>query len=684
MIVFRPLALALTGTSDPLNVVPTVAVAAGASLAVSVLLLTLVRLAGANSAAAAARSGPQSHGCRVENGRLHPLSPAAGEYLDALADAADASPTEALVAACPDLARAFESLEAAGTCFRREVSFPGDLALEIAGRPSGSRALVTISELTTERRTLLDLKERLQRANRRTDEMIAALQDAPVAVWQTAGDGALSWCNTAFRQLAADTGLPEATLASRVADGCPADEAAAPARVELAAAGGTRSVDAVCNGLRSGGKVGCAADVTPLADAEAALARFVETLTVTFAHLPTGLAIFDSDRRLGMFNPALGDLLKLDPAWLARSPSLREFLEHLRENRQMPDQKDFISWRRRLTDLEEGARDGSYDEIWVLPSGRNLRVSGRPHPRGALAFLFEDISDAVRLEARRRADNALNRALMDRLPEAIGVFDASGRLAFFNAAFAAMWNLEAEVPETARNVVGMSGYWAAASDDPKLFARLRRFATSGAEREAWAAGLRLKDGRAVQCAVAPLPDSSTLTVFAMTGSGGAKAMGKARANREEPAVDDENAMDAGQFFDGLEDILLPGGVRLRTAGWHLTADAPPGRRALRRIAWNMILAAIELAPDASSISVSGEVSRGQTTLRVLPAGGKPGAKPGAGGGIALRVLRHFIAGQCGELSIDGTAARELVCRLPAPSAAGSHPDEQTAASAAGP
>ena len=48
--------------------------------------------------------------------------------------------------------------------------------------------------------------------------------------------------------------------------------------------------------------------------AETALRGFMQTLAKTFAHLPTGLAIFDQHRQLALFNPALAPLGK----WTAR------------------------------------------------------------------------------------------------------------------------------------------------------------------------------------------------------------------------------------------------------------------------------------------------------------------------------------------------------------------------------
>jgi hypothetical protein len=45
-----------------------------------------------------------------------------------------------------------------------------------------------------------------------------------------------------------------------------------------------------------------------------------------------------------------------------------------------------------------------------------LRVTGRPHPNGAIAFLFEDISQEVSLTRRFRTDLDLDRGILDDFP----------------------------------------------------------------------------------------------------------------------------------------------------------------------------------------------------------------------------------------------------------------------------
>ncbi|WP_297971535.1 PAS-domain containing protein, partial [uncultured Amaricoccus sp.] len=242
--------------------------------------------------------------------------------------------------------------------------------------------------------------------------------------WNRAPDGQVVWANAGYRERfdrpAGD--LPDHRIANafaQVVEEVPLTPRGPGSRRRVAVAGrdeGEPHWYELSETPGAGGEtLGFALDADDLVAAEASLRRFVETLTETFAHLPIGLAVFDKNRRLGLFNPALTDLVKIDAVWLAGRPSLRDFLERLRETRQMPEQKDFASWRRKLSELEEGARDGTYEENWQLPSGKIFRVTGRPHPQGALAFLFEDISSAIILERKYRSELELSQATLDRM-----------------------------------------------------------------------------------------------------------------------------------------------------------------------------------------------------------------------------------------------------------------------------
>jgi PAS domain-containing protein len=166
--------------------------------------------------------------------------------------------------------------------------------------------------------------------------------------------------------------------------------------------------------------------IDKLVTAETSLRDFVQTLSKTFATLPVGLAVFDRGRELVLFNPALISVTMLEAAFLTRRPTLRAFLDQLREARRMPEPRDYRSWREEIALLEQGAEQDRYHEIWTLPSGETLRVTGRPHPNRAIAFVFEDISQEVSLTRKFRTELDLDRCILDDIPAGMIVFDLDG------------------------------------------------------------------------------------------------------------------------------------------------------------------------------------------------------------------------------------------------------------------
>ena len=173
--------------------------------------------------------------------------------------------------------------------------------------------------------------------------------------------------------------------------------------------------------------------------AERSLREFVQTLTKTFADLPIGLAIFDRQRHLQLFNPALIDLTNLPTGFLTARPTLFDLLDKLRELRMVPEPKDFRSWRQRMSNLESSAATGHHVEEWSLPGGQTYRVTGRPHPDGAVAFLFEDITSEMSLTRKFRAELTLGHAILDNLGDAVAVFGPEGQVVMCNRAYRDLW-----------------------------------------------------------------------------------------------------------------------------------------------------------------------------------------------------------------------------------------------------
>lgn len=183
-----------------------------------------------------------------------------------------------------------------------------------------------------------------------------------------------------------------------------------------------------------------AVDISNLVYAEVAQRGFVQTLTKTFANLGTGLAIFDKHNRLVLFNPALIDLTQMSAEFLSSRPSLTAFFDWLRDNRIMPEPRDYGEWRIKLRELTKEATEGTFSELWSLPNGLSYRVLGHPQTDGAVAFLFEDVTAELSLTRNFVKELEINTALLNRLPQAVAIFSPTGDILTVNDAYKKLWN----------------------------------------------------------------------------------------------------------------------------------------------------------------------------------------------------------------------------------------------------
>jgi PAS domain-containing protein len=618
---------------------------------------------------------------------------------------------------CPGLQADLEALVLYGTGFRHHCPRGDGTAFEILGEPRGGAAYLSIRPASEEARALKDAEAALDRAGAELRFLRDVLDRAPVLAWSHGPDGQVAWANAAYRdRFDAPAGeLPDHRIANafgHVIEEVPLTARGADSRRRVSVPGRgdaePRWYEISQSPGPSGESLGFALDADDLVAAEASLRRFVETLTETFAHLPIGLAVFDKNRRLGLFNPALTDLVKIDAVWLAGRPSLRDFLERLRETRQMPEQKDFASFRRKLGELEEGARDGTYEENWQLPSGKIFRVTGRPHPQGALAFLFEDISTSIILERKYRSELELSQATLDRMSEAVAVFDASGMLVFVNTAFERLWGLDPMERLDGPGVADMTALWAERCVPSPAWARLSEFTTAAEARTSWTAPIATRDGTRLQMLVAPLPDASALVVFRdpATEAGDAAAEHPARDAALDdlaleqlivpveatvqrlmaaiPAAHSPEAFQAlGAATQALKDGLARAGELRALAGAPVAGDGPlpelaaalatrrltlatPADAAtwppeLRRPALVLGLAAAELAEAGSGVTLALEARDGRRRLTATVAAG---SRVGRGEGIALALARRVVEAAGGTLTLAveegrGTLAADL-------------------------
>ena len=343
-----------------------------------------------------------------------------------------------------------------------------------------------------------------------------ALAQAPMPIWRESEAGEVVWANAAYMLKAIATlpagkelGWPLPRLFDRLASQSTVRGQRAAVKIPDEQ---TAWYDLI--GTASGGeRLVFALPADAAVNAEGALRDFMQTLTKTFAQLPTGLAIFDRQRQLQLFNPALMDLTGLPADFLSMRPSLLSVLDALRDRKMIPEPKDYRSWRRQLVEMEKAAASGLYEETWNLPDGQTFKVVGRPHPNGALALMIEDITHEVSRSRRYRSDLELGQAVIDEMDEAVAVFSSSGQLVMSNLAYAQIWAHDPAGTLKPATVHTVAAHWRALSAPSALWSEAEEFISTVGNRVSWRSEARLLDGRLVSCRFAPLSGGATLAGF---------------------------------------------------------------------------------------------------------------------------------------------------------------------------
>ena len=342
----------------------------------------------------------------------------------------------------------------------------------------------------------------------------AILSRAPMLIWREDVQGVVVWANHAYLIRATEL-LPEGCDLTwplpRLFDP-PGENTGQPRRLQLKMPGGAEWFDLV-HVENGADRLFYATAANGAVQAETALREFMQTLTKTFADLPIGLAIFDRSRILQLFNPALADLTSLPPEFLISRPSLNAVLDAMRAKAMIPEPKDYRSWRRQIARLEEEAALGLFEETWSLPGGQTYRVIGRPHPNGALAFMFEDISHEMTRTRRYRADLELGQSVIDSVEEAVAVFSHGGQLVMSNLAYARLWGHDPAVMLSDAGIATLCAWWRDHSAPTLLWDDAMEFVTALGDRTPWEGDVRLLDGRLVFCRFRPLDGGSTLVTF---------------------------------------------------------------------------------------------------------------------------------------------------------------------------
>jgi signal transduction histidine kinase len=405
------------------------------------------------------------------------------------------------------LSGAIDGLSDRGASFSLPVADGHGRRLVARGRAVGSMAAVWMEEPQIAVEQGADYK--------------AILNALPIPVWLRDKGLALTWGNHAFLKGAGVTDL-ETARRDQVALDKSERELAQAARAANApqqskrfsvVGGQRRAINVTQIPLGDAGVIGAAIDVTDTAAAEARLQQHADAHADTLDKLQTAVAIFGRDQKLTFYNRAFVKLWSLPETFLDKHPSDGEILDRLRETRKLPEQRDYQAWKRtRLALYQDGARDKPSEEPWYLPNGQTIRVVTQPHPFGGLTFLYEDVTARLTLESDYNTLVKVQSATLDTLNEGVAVFGPDGRLKLHNAAFARIWEFEAEDLEGEPHLRTIAALSRDRFGDSHIWNQLIQAIVAGAGARDLG-DVERSDRSVLSLSTSPLPDGATLVTF---------------------------------------------------------------------------------------------------------------------------------------------------------------------------
>jgi signal transduction histidine kinase len=371
-------------------------------------------------------------------------------------------------------------------------------------------------------------------------------------------------------------------------------------------------------------------DVTERLNLERRYDALIRVQGETLDNLSEAVAVFASDGRMRLFNPAFARMWKLTPSVLNEHPHIERVIEWCRP--QHCDDSAWAALRGAITGM--GQREPIARQL-ERRDGSVVDCTTVPLPDGATLVTFEDVTDTVNVE----------RALRERA-EAL---EAADRL---KNDFVHHVSYELRSPLT--NIIG--------------FAQLLDDRSTGAlsEKQREYLGYITTSSAALLAIINDILDLATIDAGAMTLDLG--------------AVDVRRTMDAAA--EGIKDRLKENEIRLdiRTSSdiGVLTAD----ERRVRQVLYNLLSNAIGFSPPGGTVTLSAERVNDSVVFSVSDDG--PGIPSELqqrvfdrfetytigsrhhGVGLGLSIVRSLVELHGGSVKISSTAGRgtAVACVFP--------------------
>jgi signal transduction histidine kinase len=425
------------------------------------------------------------------------------------------------------------SVQKTGRSFSRTVNARGSgRTLLIRGAPAAmalsnqGAVILWVFDATESQGEIGRLSDEAQHMSQAFSTLSALIEASPVPMWFRGPDLRLTMVNSAYvtavEAESADDAIKRGLelVDSDTGISPMAAAAAAKAQNEIT----TRTVPATIGGERRSFKIvdvplgetgvaGYAIDVEDVDRARTAFRLFAETQRDTLDRLSASVAQFASDRSLIFCNQPFQRLFGIKPEWVVERPDFDRLLDRMREAGRLPETRDFPAWKadRRDWFVKSG---GAVEENWLIPGGQHLRLLAQPMPDGGLLLIFEDRTEQAQLASARDTLLRVRSATFDNLFEAVGVFEADGRLHLWNNRFREVWAFEETFLASHPRVDALAEAAADKLSNPSRARMIRELVKSATvDRKQRSGRFTLKDGRHFEFAAVPLPDGNALFIM---------------------------------------------------------------------------------------------------------------------------------------------------------------------------
>lgn len=157
-------------------------------------------------------------------------------------------------------------------------------------------------------------------------------------------------------------------------------------------------------------------------------------------HVNYGIAIFSSDQKLKFYNTKFLEIWDLEAEKIDASPSFSQLLEILREQRKLPETRDYFEFKKNELALFDNVLSQKQD-IFSLPKGIVLQRTIIRQSSDKLMFMFEDITSSENKNVTLSLLKETQKQLIKTLNEPVLLLDSENRVLLTNNAFNELWEL---------------------------------------------------------------------------------------------------------------------------------------------------------------------------------------------------------------------------------------------------